>query len=374
MADVLDRNLAEIQEHDDKRDVFSQITPVYDIQSAAKPDRVNEPGYYGLPILKRPFWKWEIALYFFFEGVSGGAYVLCTMADLLGGTEHREAIRRGRYLSFLTMLVCPPLLIVDLGRPERFHHMLRIWKKTSPMNHGAWALSGYGIFASFLALLAVPVRWIPSELAADAFRFLLRYAPQRALGLLGIPFALTMVSYPGVLLETTANPIWSRSNFLGPLFACSSMGSGAAALTLLNYGSRDHKLHKALGRFEDVATVGEAAAVGLYLATAKKAARPLWKGKQSKLFLFGAIGMGILAPAILRRCKSKLVSEGLAPLLTILGSAALKWSITYAGQESSLDPAMANFNGDTIDGKAYWGPENPVGPQVPSNRGATASL
>ncbi len=357
MADVLDRNLAEIQEHDDKRDVFSQITPSYDILKAANPDRVHEPGYYGLPILKRPFWKWEIALYFFFEGISGGAYTLCTVAGLIDKDRHRSVIQAGRFLSFSTMLLCPPLLIADLGRPERFHHMLRMWKKTSPMNHGAWALSGFGIFASVLALLAYPASKLPFGLGAPALRLLQRYLPERLLSVLGLPFALTMVSYPGVLLSTTANPVWAHTHFLGSLFACSSMNSGSAALTLCNYFSEDHGLHKTLSRFEDVATLAEATALGLYLGTAKKAAKPLVKGKQSRLFLFGAIGLGIIAPALLRRSRSKLVHSGVAPLLTIAGSLALKWSITYAGQESALDPELANWNAPTKEGEAFWGPK-----------------
>ncbi len=374
MADVLDRNLAEVQEHEDPRDVFSQITPAYDILKAAKPDRVQDPGYYGLPILKRPFWKWEIALYFFFEGVSAGSFILCTVAGLKDKDRLASLIRGGRFLSFGTMVLCPPLLIVDLGRPERFHHMLRIWKKTSPMNHGAWALSGYGMVSSLLALLAVPQSALPFGWGAGLLGALQRWMPARWIGVLGLPFAWTMVSYPGVLLETTANPVWSRSHFLGPLFAASSMSSGSAALTLLSYGSSDHGLHKALGTFEDVATVAEAAAVGLYLGTAKRAARPLWKGKQRLLFWAGAVGLGILAPVILRRSRSKVVREAVAPLLTIAGSLALKWSVTYAGQESALDPEMANFNGETLDGKAYWGPKVPKTAEVPATEAALASL
>ncbi len=371
MADPFERNLAEVHERGDDRDIFSQITPAYDIQSAAKPDRVTEPGYYGLPILKRPFWKWEIALYFFFEGVSAGSYVLCTMAGLRDKEKYRSVIRGGRFLSFATMLLCPPLLIIDLGRPERFHHMLRIWKKTSPMNHGAWALTGYGTFASLLALLALRVSWLPW--GKPVLRLLQRYTPERLIGVLGMPFALTMISYPGVLLSTTANPIWAHTHFLGSLFACSSMSTGAAALSLLNYSSENHELHRALGTFEDVATAAEAVAMGLYLGTAKKATKPLFKGKQSKLFLLGAIGMGIIAPFFLRRSKSKVVSSGLAPLLTLAGGAALKWSITYAGQESALDPEMANFNGETIDAKPYWGPKQPNSAEVPAHEGALAS-
>lgn len=374
MADVLERNLAEVQELDDARDVFTKISPSYDIQKAAKPDRSDDPGYYGLPILKRPFWKWEIALYFFFEGVSGGSYILSTVAGLVDQKRFEGPIRSARILSFFTMVVCPPLLIMDLGRPERFHHMLRVWKKTSPMNHGAWALTGYGSIASLLTLVSLRARWMPTEMLAQLMRFAHRWVPQRTISAAGLPFALTMVSYPGVLLSTTANPIWAQTHFLGALFASSSMSSGAAALTLLNYRSKDHGLHKVLGRFENVATAVEATSMALYLGTAKKAARPLWKGGQRLIFLGGAIGLGIVVPSLLRRSKNKLVREGLAPLLTIAGSVALKWSVTYAGQESALDPALANFNGETVDGKPYWGPKAPLTAQVQANSGATESM
>jgi formate-dependent nitrite reductase membrane component NrfD len=351
--------VAEIEEINDPRDVFSKLTPAYDIQRAATPDRVKEPGYYGLPILKRPFWGWEIALYFFFEGISAGTYVLCTVAGLRNREQFGAIIRRGRYLSLATMLLCPPLLIADLGRPERFHHMLRIFKKTSPMNHGAWALSGYGIFASLLATLAWPASKLPFSLLRVLMRVFQWLMPERLLALLGMPFALTMISYPGVLLETTANPVWSHTNFLGPLFASSSLSNGAAALALLSYKSDDHALHSALTRFEDLSFTAEAASLALYVGTAGPAAKPLFRGKQSKLFLLGAIGLGLIAPAILRRSRSKAVRHGVAPLLTILGGAALKWSITYAGQESALDAELASKNAPSKTGEPFWGPAKP---------------
>ena len=36
------------------------------------------------------------------------------------------------------------LLIADLGRPERFHYMLRVVKPSSPMSVGTWILTAYG--------------------------------------------------------------------------------------------------------------------------------------------------------------------------------------------------------------------------------------
>lgn len=346
--------MASIPEINDPRDVFSQITPAYDVARSAGPQRVNEPGYYGLPILKRPFWKWEIALYFFFEGISAGSYVLCSIAQFTRPAQYNQLIRSGRYLSFATMLACPPLLIADLGRPERFHHMLRIWKKTSPMNHGAWSLTGYGLLSTLQLALIWPASRLP--FGRGLLKLLQRILPERLVSALGLPFALMMVSYPGVLLSTTANPVWAHTHFLGALFACSSMSNGAAALTLLHARSQDHDLHRTLGRFDDVATVAEGAALCLYLGTAGKAAQPLFTGKQSKLFLIGAIGLGIVAPAILRRSRSSLLRNLVAPLLTLAGGAALKWAITYAGQESAMDAQLANRNAPTIDDRPFWGP------------------
>ena len=346
--------MASIPDIGDSRDVFSQLTPVYDIHRSATPDRVNQPGYYGLPILRRPFWKWQIALYFFFEGISAGSYVLCSVAHLTHNRRYDSIVRTGRYLSFITMLPGPPLLIADLGRPERFHHMLRIWKKTSPMNHGAWALMGYGLFSTLQVALLCPASRLP--FGRGLLRFLQRILPERLVSAMGLPFALMMVSYPGVLLETTSNPLWSHSNFLGPLFAASSMCNSAAALALVNLRAKDEQVHGRLAQFENVARGAEAAALGLYLGTARKAARPLFTGKQRNLFLFGAVGLGMIAPAMLRRSRSPVLRNVVAPLLTLAGGAALKWAITYAGQESATDAELANHNAPTKDGRPFWGP------------------
>lgn len=348
----------EVIETTDPADPFNLLTPAYEVAKTATPDRVREPGYYGLPILKRPFWKWEIALYFFFEGISAGAYILCTTADFAASGKFDEAITRGRYLSFTTMLVCPPLLIADLGRPERFHHMLRIFKKTSPMNHGAWALSGYGAMSSLSAALDPNILRVP--ILSKLLGIVQRILPRRVVSVLGVPFALMMVSYPGVLLSTTSNPVWAQTHFLGALFSSSSISNAAAALSLLNYRSQNHHLHRALARIEDLASASEAVATTAYVASAKKATKPLMRGKQSKLFICGAVVGGIILPALLRRSNNKMIRSGIAPLLTLAGGLALKWSITYAGQESALDAELAVHNSPTRTGEPFWGPSRPA--------------
>src|SRR6266536_1138969 len=111
-----------------------------------------------------PGWTWYILFYFFFAGLSGGSYVLASLFRLRGEPADEPAARLGYYVSFATLLPCPVFLIVDLGKPVRFWHML--WNTTpdaaglnfkawSPMSLGAWALLVFGAFvtASFVDAL-----------------------------------------------------------------------------------------------------------------------------------------------------------------------------------------------------------------------------
>src|SRR5690242_18182649 len=100
-----------------------------------------------------PHWSWYIVLYFFIGGVSAGAYLVPALVDLAGGDVDRRYTRTGYLLAFPLVLIASALLVVDLGRPERFWHMLiasetlqPILKPWSPMSFGAWLLLGFGAF------------------------------------------------------------------------------------------------------------------------------------------------------------------------------------------------------------------------------------
>ena len=79
--------------------------------------------------------------------------------------------------ALVSLLASMYFLIADLGRPERFHHMLRVLKLTSPMSVGTWIRSAYGPFAGLaLGEEIVPLlpeklaRRLPTELIARASR------------------------------------------------------------------------------------------------------------------------------------------------------------------------------------------------------------
>jgi formate-dependent nitrite reductase membrane component NrfD len=319
----------------DSENAFQNITPALELVRTKDPRR----GYEDVPILKRPVWGWEIAVYFFVEGVSAGMYALGTIADLVGLERHRNTIAYGRLTALFAMMPAPGLLIADLGRPERFHHMLRVFKPRSPMNLGSWALTSYALFTSIRALHGFSHRFPRIPLLHN----LLKLVPERLASVAGLPSALTMLSYPGVLLESTSIPVWAHTPYLGPLIAASSVGSAAAAISLIAESTHDALAIRQVERVENASVVAEGACLGAYLASARGAAKPLVSGGQSKLFWVGAVTLGMVAPLLLRRRESR-AARIAGSLLTLAGSFALKWTITHAGPESASDRQLADKN------------------------------
>ena len=175
-----------------------------------------------------PHWRWLIILYFFFGGLAGGCYFVASMLDLMGRPSDRPLARLGYLLAFPTVVVCGILLIADLGRPERFWHMMlqsATWrpmlKTYSPMSLGAWGLLVFGGFAflSFLGALADSGR-------RRGFAFLSPPAPIGVIvSVLGGLAGFFLVSYTGV---------WAP--------ACSSSGTTMPMPTTPSTRSAPHAL------------------------------------------------------------------------------------------------------------------------------------
>jgi polysulfide reductase chain C len=188
--------------------------------------------------VRAPDWTWYILFYFFLAGLSGGSYVLATLLRLRGTAENEAAARVGYYVAFPTMLICPILLTLDLGKPLRFWHMLvnttpgetaPIFKSWSPMSVGAWALVAFSVF--------VTVSFVEALVADGVIRIGIIARPMRLLSgvlgklwsVIGAVLGLFIAGYTGVLLAVSNQPVWSDTWALGALFLASGL-SGSAAL------------------------------------------------------------------------------------------------------------------------------------------------
>lgn len=308
----------------------------------APPPR-EEHSYYDISMLKKPVWGGEVATYFFLGGLSAGAYILARMAERFGGESYRAVTRTGTAIAALTVLPCAPLLIADLGDPKRFHHMLRVFKPRSPMNLGAWTLTAY----SGAAAIAVLREWLRGE-RTDAERSMAAKVVDGTLLLIcdaaGVPLALLLAGYTGVLLSATSTPVWSKNPWLGALFSASAVSTGTSAINLaLARQGKSGEASQALESIHSLTHLAEGLLLAGFLSAAGRLAKPLTEGEQSRAFR--AASLGVLLSEALQwlplRGRSRRWASVASSLLGLAGGFALRWSIVHAGRSSASDPEAA---------------------------------
>ena len=82
-----------------------------------------------------------MAGYLFLGGLAGASSVLAGFAQAAGNHELAQA---SKIAAAGAIGLSGVALVADLGRPERFLNMLRVFKPTSPMSVGSWLLSAFG--------------------------------------------------------------------------------------------------------------------------------------------------------------------------------------------------------------------------------------
>ena len=314
---------------------------------------LQEPSYYDYPVLKAPVWRWEIIWYFFFGGLAAGCYVIASIAALFGSREDRAVARTGYYLSLLAILPCPLLLTKDLGRPERFLHMLRIFKVKSPMSMGTWGLVSFSLFSGVTAVIqaardGILGRWWGARLLAAL--------PQRLIALPGTVLGVFLGGYTGVLLTATSVPLWSRSKVLGAVFISSAFSTSSALISLVLRFTRTpaHTLHK-LERLEWVALLVEMMDLVTFLRGSGRAARPLVgtaPAEHGRTFWRFVFGGGLALPWLLQtlslfggRPGKRRNGRGIViSLLVLMGGYFLRRTMIEAGRSSSTDARTTLWN------------------------------
>jgi len=283
-------------------------------------------SYYGRQILKTPVWNWMIAAYLFSGGLSAGSALLAAGADLTGRPQLRKVSRVGALVSLLASMY---FLVGDLGRPERFHHMLRVAKPSSPMSMGTWILSCYGPGAGAAAVAEL----MPKRLRRSRLGRLLDFAARPA-GLEAAAVAPGVASYTAVLLSQTAVPAWREAHpYLPFIFTGSAAASGAGLGMLLAPVSESgpaRRMAVAGAALEVAASRTMEHRLGL-VGEAYTTGRPHTLRKWSEILTVGG-AVGAVASG---RNRWAVAASGAALLA---GSALQRFGVFEAGVQSTQDP------------------------------------
>jgi formate-dependent nitrite reductase membrane component NrfD len=279
-------------------------------------------SYYGRPVIKEPIWgSPDVPGYLFLGGLAGASSVLAAFAQRSG---QRELPRVAKVGAAGAIALSAVALVRDLGRPERFANMLRVFKITSPMSVGSWLLAGYGPAAGVAAACAVTGR-LPRVGAAAT-------TGAAALG-------CGVATYTAALLCDTAVPAWHEGYREMPYVFAGSAAAAAGGLGML--AVHPESAQQAV-RFAILGAATELTAKSLLVRRLGAAAEPYQTGRPGRLMeagevltaagLSGAVLSGVLPAG---RSRPALALSGAALLAA---SALTRFGVFEAGRASARDP------------------------------------
>ncbi len=310
------------------------------------------------PFVVDPDWRWWIVAYFFLGGIAAGAYLTSTLIDLAAGERGRQLSRTGYWLAFPLSLVCAVLLTLDLGRPERFWHMLLksevakeavqqgwpttslgwskmadapILKPWSPISAGSLGLAVFGLCSALsLAGSLRPNGALLGWLDRGPLALLLR--------IVGCAAGFFLAAYTGSLLTATNQPLWSDTTWIAPLFLVSAASTGIAALLLLG-GQAVDEMHDQLERADVWIILLEIIIFAAFVFSLKDWLTPIWATTAGKLLLAATPVVAMVVPLLLYLVgggKPASISRPVvvvAALLALGGGFLLRYSLLYTPPE-----------------------------------------
>ncbi len=248
--------------------------------------------------------------------MAGGTAILAEGAAATGRPGLEEVCRVAAASGAVVGTVA---LIHDLGRPERFLNMLRVFKPTSPLSVGSYILAPFGALSGAAAASALsgrlPVVGRLAGLGAAA---------------LGAPLA----TYTAALLANTAVPAWHEVHRELP-FVFGGSASAAAGGVAQMFAPADEAAPAA--RLASVGAVLELAATEVMVRRAGMVAEPYSKGRTGRIMQASkALTVtGLVATVAGSRLPGVRRLGGLA---LAAGSLALRFGVFEAGRDSARDP------------------------------------
>ncbi len=169
-----------------KKQSFVQIEP------RKKARRVYDAPNKGV------LWGWEVSAYILTKAIAAGAFLIPVLGDYVGFVPP-PVKQFGVIIAFIFLAVTGVLLIMDLGRPDRFLNVLLRPQWRSWLSRGAYIITAYG---------GILTLWLIASFAG--FEGVLKYIEP-----FGIVFALLSAVYTAFLFAQAKGRDFWQSPMLG---------------------------------------------------------------------------------------------------------------------------------------------------------------
>ena len=276
-------------------------------------------------------WKWQIWLYLWAAGVAGGGYFIAYLINIFTGFTEEKLVKYATFVGVPFVGFGTLMLLIDLGKMERFWHLMLRFYFHSPMSIGTWVISLWIICAILLILI-----WL-SETNLPLFSWFSRFNNFKNI-LEGITFILSpiLIAYTGVLLSCTSIPLW-KSFLLPPLFVISASSTGLAAVILVMI-VRGEEIHHVMGQTSVLLSMFEAFTLVLFLLSVPS--HIIVKGALSFAFWGGVVVVALFIPLWLKlwNLGQEIESNRLLMIAAwwiLLGGIILRAIIVIGGQVSA---------------------------------------
>ncbi len=206
---------------------------------------MNTPAYWGLYIVN----------FVFFIGLSAGGILVAALVHAAGIERFRPVARIAEILAISCLLLATVFVLLDLGRPDRVHHLLLYGRLGSPLVWDVVVITIYLTISMALGYFSTRADLVRCMHALPRRRTLYRLlalgdtdlSPRaltrdrrilRVLALASIPAAVTLHSVTAWILGLVkARPGWHTA-LIAPLFVVSAMVSGLALVIVAVVVSR----------------------------------------------------------------------------------------------------------------------------------------
>ncbi len=178
-------------------------------------------------------WGAYIANFTFLVGVAAAAVLLVVPSYLYKNKDIKKVVLLGEILAFVAIIMCLLFIVVDLGRPDRFLHILPFTGKLNfPQSILAWdviVLNGYLFLNVFIPGYLLYMKYLGKEPNAKYY----------------LPFVFISMVWAVSIHTVTAflysglggRPFWNAA-ILAPRFIVSAFAGGPALLMLIFQTSR----------------------------------------------------------------------------------------------------------------------------------------